>query len=269
MSCTLKKKKDYAKSDHCKLFCRKSNVLPPVRALLTFSKMHHIHTSPFIVNMCESIIFPLKSYKCFLSWHQALLVTFFFPFSLLFWLFDYHSIFHPTVASPAAFSERASVNGKLMVCFVKVVGNDEFQSRIHVWALDSKEFLEWVRATDAAADRKVVRVLTNKASRWGQGKGGTAREVKKTMLKEGKDVVLLDLCTEQLRQILLHVESDLLVPYQCVWTTTDARGNFRCPEIWIGKQKNHQYLTAAVPRKAMPCRIFERLQIPAVRCTNF
>lgn len=131
-----------------------------------------------------------------------MLVTFFLAnFSLS----VYHSIFYPTIASPAATRERVSVNRTLMVCFVTVIGSDELQSRFNVCALNSRNFLEWVRAFYSPSARKIVRVLTDKARRRGQGKGNIAEEVKSTMFKDGEDVVLRELRLEHVRQTICEV----------------------------------------------------------------
>lgn len=92
-----------------------------------------------------------------------------------------HSLYHPTFGTVAASKKRASADHTLLGYFVNARGNDKFRSPFNVRVLNSKNSLEWARAANAPPSCKIVRVLTNKASREGQGKSSIAREVETTI----------------------------------------------------------------------------------------
>lgn len=186
---------------HYSLFLHISKLLPLVLTYCHFLK-RITSTRLFLLSTCPKSLFSVwKSTNPFACDTKRCLSNV-FSFLATFSQSIYPSLCKPTMASHAASSKWTSGNRTLIVGFVEAMSNNVFRSRFQMLVLKSKELLEWVWAADAPSARRIVRVLIDMESCRGHDKSSFAKKVKTTMVKEGDDIVLRALGTEQKRQIL-------------------------------------------------------------------
>lgn len=106
------------------------------------------------------------------------------------------------MALSAAHIDQTSVNPTLIVSFMEIMEDDEVLSWLSVRILKSQEFLEWRGDSDIPPAREIVRVPNDKVCRPVQRRSVIAKQMKTTMFNKCDNLVLGELGTEYVHQIL-------------------------------------------------------------------
>lgn len=135
-----------------------------------------------------------------------------------------------------------------MVSFEEAIGNDQVLHQFNVWALNSKEYLEWVLDGDIPPPCDIGGVVTRIAGLQLHGQSSIVEQLKTSMFRKCTDLVLQELGTQEVRQIL-HVSI--------------------VAQTYSLKTKNCVYVPAIVLMEPPPCGAPQRPCLRTERCVDF